>query len=152
MTRSDARELAVHLIYAHEFSGEDPQDLVAARLAKDYYAKLSGEVELYADRPTAAQRAYIDRVVAGVTNRISELNETISKFAIDWDVSRISKLTRSILQLAIFETQYMEDVPTGVAISEAVRMAKLYDGDDTGAFVNGILGAYARSLPSEVQQ
>ena len=68
MTRSDARELAVHLIYAHEFSGEDPQDLVAARLAKDYYAKLSGEVELYADRPTAAQRAYIDRVVAGVTN------------------------------------------------------------------------------------
>jgi N utilization substance protein B len=56
------------------------------------------------------------------------------------------------LQLAIFEIQFMDDVPTGVAISEAVRMAKLYDGDDTGAFVNGILGAYARSLPSEVSQ
>ena len=40
----------------------------------------------------------------------------------------------------------MEDVPTGVAISEAVRLAKKYDGDDTGAFVNGILGSFARAL------
>ena len=152
MTRSDARELAVHLIYAHEFSGEDPQDLVAARLAKDYYTKLSDEVQLYAEPPSSAQRAYIDRVVSGVTNRVAELDETIRNFAIDWDVSRISKLTRSILQLAIFEIQFMDDVPTGVAISEAVRMAKLYDGDDTGAFVNGILGSYARSLCTEVQQ
>lgn len=150
MTRSDVRELAVHLIYAHEFSGEDPRDLIAARLAKDYYKKLSAEVDLYSDLPSAAQRAYIDRVVSGVTNRVDELDETIRNFAIDWDVSRISKLTRAILQLAIFEIQYMEDVPTGVAISEAVRMAKLYDGDDTGAFVNGILGSYGRSLPSEV--
>ena len=152
MTRSDARELAVHLIYAYEFSGDDPQELIAVRLAKDYYNKLSAEVELYADRPSSAQRAYIDRVVSGVTNRVEELDECIRKFAIDWDVTRISKLTRSILQLAFFEIQYIDDVPTGAAIAEAVRMAKLYDGDDTGAFVNGILGAYARSLPFEVSQ
>ena len=152
MTRSDVRELAVHLIYAHEFSGEDPQALVASRLAKEYYAKLSVEVDLYTDRPSAAQRAYIDTAVSGVVNRLDELDECIRRFAIDWDVSRISKLTRAILQLAIFEMQYMEDVPTGVAISEAVRMAKIYDGDDTGAFVNGILGSYARSTPFEVPQ
>ena len=53
------------------------------------------------------------------------------------------------MQLAIFEILYVDDVPTGVAISEAVRLAKKYDGDDTGAFVNGILGAYARSLTAE---
>jgi N utilization substance protein B len=56
------------------------------------------------------------------------------------------------MQLAVFEILYVEDVPTGVAISEAVRIAKMYDGDDTGAFVNGILGAYARSLTSEVTE
>ena len=50
------------------------------------------------------------------------------------------------MQLAIFEILYMEDVPTGVAVSEAVRLAKKYDGDDTGSFVNGILGAFARNL------
>ena len=53
------------------------------------------------------------------------------------------------MQLAIFEILYVDDVPTGVAISEAVRLAKKYDGDDTGAFVNGILGAFARSLQAE---
>ena len=77
------------------------------------------------------------------------MNEQIGKFSIGWDVSRISRLTRAIMQLAIFETLYVEDVPTGVAISEAVRLAKKYDGDDTGAFVNGILGSFARSLNTE---
>ena len=86
-------------------------------------------------------------VVAGVANRSQELNEQIGKFSIGWDVSRISRLTRCVMQLAICEILYMEDVPTGVAISEAVRLAKKYDGDDTGAFVNGILGSFARSLP-----
>ena len=61
-------------------------------------------------------------------------------------MTRISKLTRSIMQLAIYEILYVEDVPTGVAISEAVRLSKKYDNEDTGSFVNGILGAYARSL------
>ena len=55
------------------------------------------------------------------------------------------------MQLAMFEILYVSDVPTGVAISEAVRIAKMYDGDDTGAFVNGILGAFARELPTEVK-
>ena len=50
------------------------------------------------------------------------------------------------MQLAVYEILYVEDVPEGVAISEAVRLAKKYDGDDTGSFVNGILGAFARSL------
>ena len=81
-----------------------------------------------------------------MANREEELNAHIQKFSIGWDVSRISKLARCILQLAIYEILCVEDVPTGVAVSEAVRIAKKYDGDDTGAFVNGILGSFARSL------
>ena len=113
---------------------------------KEYYGKLSGENDVYADRPSRAQLRYIDSVVSGVANREEELNAQISKFAIGWDISRISKLARCILQLAIYEILYVEDVPTGVAVSEAVRIAKKYDGDDTGSFVNGILGSFARSL------
>ena len=94
--------------------------------------------------------AYLDNVVSGVANRSEELNEKIQQYSIGWDVSRISKLARTIMQLAIFEILYVDDVPTSVAISEAVRIAKMYDGDDTGAFVNGILGAFARGLTTEV--
>lgn len=149
MTRANARELAVHLIYGRDFTGEEPEQVVSVRLAKEYYAKLSEENDVYAERPSRAQMAYLDKVVSGVANRTEDLNAEIQKFSIDWDVSRISRLTRAIMQLAIFEIQYVEDVPTNVAVSEAVRLAKKYDGDDTGSFVNGILGAYARSLTAE---
>ena len=153
MTRGNARELAVHLIYGREFTGEEPEQVVSTRLEKEYYEKLGAENDIYADRPSRAQLRYLDTVVSGVANRTEELNGQISRFSIGWDVSRISRLTRCILQLAIFEILYVEDVPTGVAVSEAVRIAKKYDGDDTGSFVNGILGSFARSLtPAETEE
>ena len=146
MTRGNARELAVHLIYGREFTGEEPEQVVSTRLDKSYYRNLGAENDIYEERPSRVQMQYLDTVVSGVANRADELNEQISKFAIGWNVSRISRLTRCILQLAIFEILYVEDVPTGVAVSEAVRLAKKYDGDDTGSFVNGILGSFARSI------
>lgn len=149
MTRANARELAVHLIYSQSFTGDEPDDVVSLRLDKEYYKKLSSENEVYEERPSRAQLSYIDGVVSGVANRVEELNAEIQKFSIGWDVSRISRLTRCVMQLAIYEIQNVEDVPTGVAIAEAVRLAKKYDGDDTGSFVNGILGSYARSLEAE---
>ena len=146
MTRANARELAVHLIYGREFTGEEPEAVVEARLRKEYYDKLAAENDIYTERPSKAQLSYIDGVVAGVANRVEDLNAQIQKYSIGWDVKRISRLTRCVMQLAMFEILYLEDVPTGVAISEAVRIAKKYDGDDTGSFVNGILGSFARSL------
>lgn len=151
MTRANARELAVHLIYSRSFTGEEPEQVVATRLDKKYYPLLSDVNSVYSERPSRAQMAYIDTVVAGIANREDSLNEMIQKYSIGWNVSRISKLSRSIMQLAIYEILYVEDVPTGVAISEAVRLAKMYDGDEAGSFVNGILGAFARSLQAEVK-
>ena len=152
MTRANARELAVHLIYGRVFTGEEPEQVVNTRLAKEYYEKLAEENEVYTERPSRAQLRYLDTVVSGVANREEELNSYIQKFSIGWDISRISKLTRCIMQLAIFEILYVEDIPTGVAVSEAVRIAKKYDGDDTGSFVNGILGSFARSLTPAAEE
>jgi len=146
MTRGNARELAVHLIYGRAFTGEEPEQVVSVRLDKEYYEKLRDENEVYSDRPSRAQLRYIDSVVSGVANREEELNDEIRKYSIGWDISRISRLARCILQLAIYEIRYVEDVPTGVAVSEAVRIAKKYDGDDTGSFINGILGSFARAM------
>ena len=152
MTRANARELAVHLIYSRNFTGDEPAQVVATRLEKEYYSTLSQENQVYTERPISAQVAYLDHVVSGVANREEELNANIQRFSIGWDVSRISRLTRSIMQLAMFEILYVDDVPTGVAISEAVRLSKMYDGDDTGAFVNGILGSFARSLTAPQEE
>ena len=144
MTRAKARELAVHLIYERCFTGGDPKQTVDARLNKNYYAMLSAEHDVYTDRPNSALKAYIHCVVSGVASREQELNDLIQKYSVGWDISRISNLARSIMQLAIFEARYLDDVPVGVAISEAVRIVKLYDGNETAGFVNGILGAFSR--------
>ena len=149
MTRANARELAVHLIYSQSFTGDEPRDLIAQRLEEEYYSNLAADNDIYGDMPSRSQRAYIDGVVSGVANRSDDLNAVIQQFSIGWDVTRISRLARTIMQLAIYEIQYVSDVPTGVAVSEAVRLAKKYDGDDTGSFVNGILGSYVRSLNTE---
>ena len=110
MTRANARELAVHLIYAREFTGEEPQSVISARLERDYYRNLAKENEIYNDAPSPAQRQYLDTVVTGVANREEELNAAISRFSIGWDIRRISRLTRCIMQLAMFETLYMESL------------------------------------------
>ena len=152
MTRGNARELAVHLIYGRIFTGEEPEQVVSTRLDKEYYPQLSTENDIYAERPSKAQLRYIDTVVSGVANREEELNAHIQKFSIGWDVSRISRLTRCVMQLAIYEILFVDDIPTGVAISEAVRLAKKYDSNETGSFVNGILGSFARSLTAPVAE
>ena len=150
MTRANARELAVHLIYSRCFTGEEPETVIQTRLNKEYYSKLAEENQVYTQKPNSVQKAYVDTVVSGVANREQELNDVIQEHSIGWDISRISRLARSIMQLAIFEILYMADVPVGVAISEAVRITKLYESDETAAFVNGILGTFARGQQSEV--
>ena len=149
MTRGDARELAVHLIYAREFTGEAPEELICTRLDKAYYVGLSEDNGIYSDRPGKGLRTYIDTVVSGVAREIDSLNECIAKYSIGWDVSRISRLARAVMQLAIYEVLHMEDVPTGVAINECVELTRKYEEEEIVSFVNGILGSFARSLKEQ---
>ena len=145
MTRGNARELAIHLIFGREFTGETPSEVVRMRLEEGYYEQLAAEYEIYTERPTEKQVKYLENIVAGVVEHQDELNEIVGKFSIGWDVKRISRLNRVIMQLAVYEILYVDDVPEGVAVSEAVRLAKKYD-DEMGKFVNGILGSFVRSL------
>ena len=145
MTRGNARELAIHLIYGREFTGDHPVDVVRLRLEEGYYEQLAAEYEIYTERPTGKQVKYLEKIVAGVYAHEEELNAIIGKYSIGWDVKRISRLNRVIMQLAIYEILYVDDVPEGVAVSEAVRLAKKYK-DEMGKFVNGILGSFVRSL------
>ena len=150
MTRGNARELAMHLIYSRNFTGEDPQQAVRTRIEQEYYNNLAGENEVYGDMPTKKQVKYLEQVVTGVMEEEDTLNEIIARFSIGWDISRISRLSRAIMQLAVYEIIHFEDVPDNVAVSEAVRLTKLYD-TDSAAFVNGILGSYVRARKAEAE-
>lgn len=149
MTRSAAREIAVHLIYAVQYTGESVDAVLNERFDATYYPLLSEENEVYTDKPGAKQRAYIASVVQGVCDRREELEHYLFKYSIGWNVSRISRLARAVMELAMYEALYVEDVPENVAINEAIKLAQKYETPETVSFVNGILGSFSRERKSE---
>lgn len=146
MTRSNARELAAHLIYELDYTEETPAQALDTRLEKGYYSALAEENEVYAERPSKKQMVYIRACVEGVAEHREELDALISQYSIGWNLHRISRFTKAALRLAIFESLYVEDVPVGVAINECVELTRKYEEEEVVSFVNGILGSFARGL------
>lgn len=146
MTRSTAREIAVHLVFELEFQDHDASILLAERLQPEFFSRMKNEEELdlYTERPNGKQMDYIRNVVTGVQEKWLEINAYIEKYAVGWNLSRISRLAKAAMRVAIYECLYVEDVPTGVAINEAIRILKDYEDEDVTGFTNGILGSFAR--------
>jgi transcription antitermination protein NusB len=79
-------------------------------------------------------------LVTGASEHLGEIDAIIRRVAVDWNLERMAGVDRSILRLALFEIAFRQDVPNAVAVNEAVELAKLYSTDESGKFVNGILG------------
>ena len=146
MTRSNAREIAMHLIFEMESHGDlTPEDLIRSMFDQEYYPRLAAESELYQEKPDEKQMKYIEHCVSGVYARKPEIDGYIEQYAVGWKLSRISKVSLAVLRLAIFEILYVEDAPTGVVINEAVEIARRYEEEEKVSFINGILGSFARA-------
>ena len=85
-------------------------------------------------------------LVVGVTDHQEEIDGLIRRFAKGWSLERMPVIDRNLLRMAIFELAHRPDVPTGAVISEAVELAKTYSTDESGKFVNGMLGRIAEEL------
>lgn len=145
MTRSNAREIAAHLIYSMGYTGQSAQELLAARLEEDYYPELAAENDVYAEKPSKKQKQYISDCVKGVAERDKELTAAIEYYSVGWKASRISRFVMAVLKLAVYEMLFVDDVPDSVAVNEAVTLTKKYEDDEVGAFVNGVLGGFIRN-------
>ena len=123
MRRSDQRRDAVFACYQRDVTGRPLNELIHAH-AKPFTRELAQGVE--------ANREELDREIEG--------------HAEGWSLDRIAPLERNVMRVALYEMTRREDVPTEVAIDEAVELAKEYCGADAPKFINGILGAAARHL------
>lgn len=126
MSRKKNREEAFKLLYQTEINKED----------------YLGQLEYYMSendvKPDVAE--YITDLVAGVNVRIEEIDQCIEGYlAASWKIGRISRVDLAILRMGYYEIKYRDDVPKGVAINEAVDLAKKYGSDSSGKFINGIL-------------
>lgn len=144
MTRTNAREIAVHFTFELGFSDESADALLDSMLTPAVFRQIGEEEPLYAEFPDEKQKNYIRALVKGVYDHCPELDEYISKYAIGWKFSRIPRVAISILRVAMYEILYMQDIPNAAAINEAVQMAKHYEDPKTVSFLNGILGTFVR--------
>lgn len=129
MRRSDQRRDAVFASYQRDVTGR-PLDELISEHAKPFTRELAEGVEEH--RP--------------------ELDAAIAGHAKGWSLERIAPLDRNIMRVALYEIAYRDDVPTEVAIDEAVELAKEFCGVDAPGFVNGILGAAVRDLEAVGQK
>jgi len=149
MTRTNAREIAVHFAFELGFTGQTAQELLAEALTRATFEQIGEEEPLYAEFPNRQQQGYITGLVCGVYEHMPELDSYISKYSIGWTLGRIPRVAVSVLRVAMYEILYMQDIPNAAAINEAVEIAKHYETDEVVSFINGILGSFVKgeSLP-----
>ena len=126
MGRKKARDNAFKCIYQLEFM----DDKNVEKLLEYCYDE---------NQNTDNEKEYIQKVVNGVVENLSIIDDNILKNLKNWNINRIAKIDLAILRLAIYEILYLEDIPAKVSVNEAVELAKEYGGTDSKSFVNGLL-------------
>ena len=126
-TRTMQREQALCLLYACSFNkGPEREEI------DEFY---ENALTLYGYEDSA----YLRTVFYGVINNTDALDGIIAKYAIGWKLERIARISLTLMRICLFEAGNLEDVPSSVAINEAIELAKKYDTDEAPAFINGIL-------------
>ena len=150
MTRTNAREIAVHYSFELGFSNISADELLDTALTREMFARIGEEEPLYAEFPNEKQRGYIRTLVKGVYEHGPELDDYIARYAIGWSFARLPRIAVAIMRVAMYEILYMQDIPNAAAINEAVELCKHYESDEVVSFVNGILGSFVcKECPPE---
>jgi transcription antitermination protein NusB len=138
-TRRNSREIALQFLYQEDFTiGSDQQ----------FGYDLSERFSLFCNLFQANKKAriYALELLQGVSVNLARLDQLISEAVTNWRLTRIAPTDKNILRIAVYEMLEMDDVPSQVAINEAVEIAKRFAGDDSPKFINGVLDAIRGKL------
>lgn len=139
MTRKRTRENLYIMLFQTNFHQEDDR---------------MEQADIFLDRlddkdATKKAKTVLKERFCSVLEHMAEIDKRIEEKAEGWTITRLAKSDLTILRLAIFEILYDDEVPNGVAINEAVELAKLYGGDKSYGFVNGVLASIVKELPAK---
>lgn len=129
-----ARTIALQTLFEWDFRGQE--DTLKAAVEKN----------LKEFAPEFSDAEFTRKLVAGVVENISALNEMIVHFAPDWPLEQITNVDRNVLRIGIYELRINPDIPPKVAINEAIELAKTFGGESSGKFINGVLGSIFREM------
>lgn len=126
----NAREFALKVLFQVEVGKLPPDEAL--------------EVSFEEARPPQDDRPYIEELVRGVAAEEAELDRVIEALAEGWRLDRLAKVDKNVLRVALYELKHHPELPVSMVINDAVEIAKKYSTEDSGRFVNGILGGYLR--------
>ncbi len=127
MNRREIREQVFKMLFQTEFYEEAEMD-----------EQIGISMEELAET-NEGKRAYIEQKLREIYKRREEIDALINEKATGWKTNRMAKVDLALIRLAVYEIRYEENIPTGVAINEAVELAKIYSSDGAPSFVNGVL-------------
>lgn len=135
------RIVALQTLYEYEFRTQvDDQTACFRDILRRNLQKYKSSVD---------DTAFVEALVAGVVEHQSELDELLTPLAPEWPLDRIARIDRAVLRLGMYELRYSPSVPPKVVINEAVELAKAFGSDNSGKFVNGVLGTAYRTLSED---
>lgn len=129
MTRHESRELAFILLFEKLFTESTVEEILL-------HAGEARNVE--AD-------SFAVSLASGAVDNLETIDEIISRHSTKWSQKQMSRVSLSVMRLAVYEMMYLTDIPVSVSINEAVELAKVYGGDEDASFINGVLGGIARN-------
>ncbi len=130
MKRTEARVFAMQLLFEMEAQGEFTEAI------KDRFTE--------ANKISGNAKKYINAVYDACIAHLPEVDAELNRYSRKWPTSRMPKVDLAIARLAAIEIKYIDDVPAAAAINEAVELAKRYSGEQSPAFLNGLLGKLAQ--------
>lgn len=132
MSRSELREHVFRMLFRIEFNSEEEM-----KEQENLYFDLLDEI-------SEDSKNYILNKYRAITEKQDEIDAILNEVSDGWKTSRMNRVDLTILRLATYEVKWDEEVPTGVAINEAVELAKKYSSDDGPSFINGILAKVSK--------
>ncbi|WP_458121912.1 transcription antitermination factor NusB [Paenibacillus sp. Z6-24] len=142
MKRRLARELTVQSLYQMEMNEVKAEEAIMM-LLEEAAADNESEVEL---RDEAQLKTYVIDVISGIWENKEAIDQLLVDYLQNWQVSRLSRVDRQILRLAVYEMVFAEGVPAKVAVNEAIELSKHFGTEESGKFVNGVLGKMIHDL------
>ena len=136
--RRKSREYALQGLYMHEVGKADLETVLTFQWIEK---KIPDDI-----------REFAENLIKGSLENVSKIDDLIEKHSKNWKLERISVVDKSILRLAIFEILFISDIPAAVTINEGIELGKIYGGEGSGQFINGILDAIRKIDISEVDE
>jgi N utilization substance protein B len=141
MSRRKARERALQVLFQVDMGGVDPKEAFT-QMDEDF--GLTGSED------------FTGKLVYGAIENAVFIDRVITAISKDWTLNRIANVDRIIMRLALFEVFFCDDIPNNVSVNEAIELGKMYGGEESGKFINGILGKVIENIeeysPEKISQ